>query len=392
MITVEEAKQLIEASVSPLAIKEVDVIDALDYFLAEHIVAPISIPSFDQSAMDGYAFCFEDVNQPITIVDEIAAGDVREVGSEEKGTAVRIFTGAKVPSGFDTVVMQELTSVSNNQLTVKDGGLKKGGNIRLKGSQIEKGDVGLEKGTKVTAAAVGFISALGYTKVKVYESPRVAIIATGNELVKPGNELKEGQIFESNTFMLQAALNKLMIEPEITVVEDDQELTQKAIEDAITNNELVLLSGGISVGDYDFVKESLENLGVEDVFYKIKQKPGKPLFFGKTNACYVFGLPGNPAAALSCFYQYAYPAINLMKGNRDAFLQKLTLPISGGLKKKEGRSVFYKGLTDFKTVTTLEGQGSDMLKSFSLANCLIYIQAETTLIHKNELVEVHLLP
>lgn len=392
MVTVEEAKELIEASVFPLAIKEVNVVEALDYFIAESIVAPISIPSFNQSAMDGYAFCFEDISQPMAVVDEIAAGDVREVGSEEKGTAVRIFTGAKVPSRYDTVVMQELTSVSDNQLTVNDEGLKKGGNIRLKGSQIEKGDVGLEKGTKITAAAVGFISALGYEKVKVYESPRVAIIATGNELVKPGNELKEGQIFESNTFMLQSALNKLNIEPTITVVEDDQEVTQSAIETAIANSDLVLLSGGISVGDYDFVKESLENLGVEDVFYKIKQKPGKPLFYGKTNSCYVFGLPGNPAAALSCFYQYAYPAINLMKGNSDAFLQKLILPISGELKKKEGRSVFYKGFTDFKAVTILEGQGSDMLKSFSLANCLIYIQAETTLIRENELVEVHLLP
>ena len=391
MISVEEAKELIKETVSPLTIKEVSVVDALDYFLAEPIIAPLSIPSFNQSAMDGYAFCFEDINQSITIVDEVAAGDVREIETE-KGTAVRIFTGAKVPAGYDTVVMQELTEVSNNQLTIKDEGLKMGGNIRLKGSQIEVGDVGLEEGTKITAAAVGFISALGYTTIKVYKSPRVAIIATGNELVKPGNELKEGQIYESNTFMLQAALNKLKIEPTITVVEDNQSVTQKAIEEAIQNNELVLLSGGISVGDYDYVKESLDNLGVEDVFYKIKQKPGKPLFYGKTSSCYVFGLPGNPAAALSCFYQYAYPAINLMKGSTDAFLQKIKLPITNQLKKKEGRSVFYKGFTDFKTVTLLEAQGSDMLKSFALANCFIYIPAKATLINEAEIVEVHLLP
>ncbi len=391
MISVEEAKKLIKESVLPLAVKEVDVVDALGYFLSESIIAPISIPSFNQSAMDGYAFCFEEVNQPLTIVEEVAAGDVREV-AVEKGNAVRIFTGAKVPSGYDTVVMQELTEVSTNQLTVKDQGLKKGGNIRLKASQIKKGDIGLEKGTKITAAGVGFISALGYTKVKVYESPRVAIIATGDELVKPGNELKEGQIFESNTFMLQAALNKLMITPTISVVEDNQKETQQAIAHAIQNNEMVLLSGGISVGDYDFVKESLENLGVEDVFYKIKQKPGKPLFFGKTNSCYVFGLPGNPAAALSCFYQYAYPAINLMKGNLAPFLPKINLSITKQLKKKEGRAVFYKGHTDFKSVTLLEAQGSDMLKSFAIANCFIYIQAEKTVINENELVEVHLLP
>jgi len=391
MISVEEAKELVSKSVVPLSIIEVDVVDALNFFLAEEIIAPLSIPSFNQSAMDGYAFCFEDINHPISVIDEVAAGDVRIVNAE-KGTAMRIFTGAKVPIGYDTVVMQELTEVSENQLSVKDEGLKLGGNIRLKGSQIEVGDVGLEKGTKITAAAVGFISALGYTKVKVYQSPKVAIIATGNELVKPGKELKEGQIYESNTFMLQAALKKMGIEPSITVVEDDQVATQNAIESEIKNSELVLLSGGISVGDYDYVKESLVNLGVEDVFYKIKQKPGKPLFFGKTNSCYVFGLPGNPAAALSCFYQYAYPAINLMIGNSTAFLQKFHLPITNELKKKEGRSVFYKGFTDFKTVTLLEGQGSDMLKSFALANCLIYIPAKTTLVVNAEKVEVHLLP
>jgi molybdopterin molybdotransferase len=390
MITVEEAKKLIEDNVLPLAIIELDVVDALDYFLAEDIVAPISIPSFNQSAMDGYAFCFEDINQSIKVVDEVAAGDTGAVKSE-KGSAVRIFTGAKVPTNYDTVVMQELTEVNNNKLTVKDGGLKLGGNIRLKGSQINTGDNALEKGTKITAATIGFVSALGYTKVKVYQSPKVAIIATGNELVKPGNELKEGQIYESNTFMLQAALNKLGIKPSITVVEDNQLATEKAIEVAISANEMVLLSGGISVGDYDFVKESLENLGVEDVFYKVKQKPGKPLFFGKTNSCYVFGLPGNPAAALSCFYQYANSAVNLMKGNKDAFLKKVNLPLTKELKKKEGRSVFYKGFTDFKTVDVLEGQGSDMLKSFALANCLVYIPAEKTSIAQNEIVEVHLL-
>lgn len=391
MISVEEAKERIKKSVLPLVVIEVNVINALDYFLAESIIAPISIPSFNQSAMDGYAFCYENLGQSITIVDEIAAGDVREV-TAEKGNAVRIFTGAKVPLGYDTVVMQELTEVKDNHLTVNDEGLKEGGNIRLKGSQIEIGEVALEKGTEITAAAVGFISALGFTKIKVYSSPRVAIIATGNELVKPGNDLKEGQIYESNTFMLQAALNKLMIVPTITVVEDNQAETQKAIEEALHNNDLVLLSGGISVGDYDYVKESLEKLDVEDVFYKVKQKPGKPLFFGKTSSCYIFGLPGNPAAALSCFYQYTYPVINLMKGTKNPFLPKLQLPIDKNLIKKEGRAVFYKGFTDFKSVTILEGQGSDMLKSFSLANCLIYVSAEKKNIEQNEIVEVHLLP
>jgi len=390
MISVKQAKELIKINVIPLSIIELNVIDSLDYFLAESIVAPISIPPFNQSAMDGYAFRYEEKNQPLRIADEVAAGDLREVNLESG--AVRIFTGAKIPEGFDTVVMQELTEVKDGFLKVKDDGLKYGGNVRLKGSQIEIGNVTLEKGTQITAAGIGYISALGLTKVKVYKLPRVAIIATGNELVKPGNELKEGQIFESNTFMLQAALNKLMIESTITVVEDNQLVTQNAIEEAIRNHDLVLLSGGISVGDYDFVKLSLEKLGVEDVFYKVKQKPGKPLFFGKTAGCYIFGLPGNPAAALSCFYQYAYPSIKLMMGGENVFLPKIKFPISKKLIKKEGRSVFYKAYTDYQSVTILDGQGSDMLKTFALANCFVYVSDEVEQINKNELVEVHLFP
>jgi molybdopterin molybdotransferase len=391
MITVEEAKNLIITNVKHLAIQEIDVIDSLGYYLAEQIIAPIYIPSFDQSAMDGYAFCYEDKDKSVEIIDEVAAGDTRQL-TVEKGKAVRIFTGSKIPKGADTVVMQELTVVNNNFLTINDTGLRLGGNIRVKGSQIKKGDIALDKGTKLTEAAIGFISALGLTKVKVYDLPKVAIIATGDELIKPGNELEEGQIFESNTFMLEAALNKLMIKPTITVVKDNQKETEKAIEQAINDNDLLLLSGGISVGDYDFVKESLENLGVKDVFYKIKQKPGKPLFFGKTNSCYVFALPGNPAAALSCFYQYTYPSINLMMGGSDVYLPRMKLPIAKQLIKKEGRSVFFKAFTDFNKVTVLEGQGSDMLKSFALANCFVYVQSEISFINQNELVEVHLFP
>jgi len=391
MISVEEAKELIKTNVFPLAIQEINVVDSLNHYLAEQIISAIAVPSFNQSAMDGYAFYFEDRNNPIEIIDEIAAGDTRTIHIK-KGEGVRIFTGAKIPSGVDTVVMQELTEVTNNQLIIKDNGLKQGGNVRLKGSQINKGDVALEKGTLLSAAAIGFISALGLTNVKIYQLPKVAIIATGNELVKPGNQLSEGQIYESNTFMLQAALNKLMIQPTVVVVKDNQKETEKAIQQALQNNDLVLLSGGISVGDYDFVKESLANLNVKEVFYKIKQKPGKPLFFGKTNSCYVFALPGNPAAALTCFYQYAYPSINLMIGGNELYLPCLKLPISQQLIKKEGRAIFYKAHTNFKIVTILEGQGSDMLKSFALANCFVYVKTEIELISKDELVDVYLLP
>ena len=389
MISVEQAKGLVNQNVFPLEIVEVSVSDALGFYLSEDIIAPISVPSFNQSAMDGYTFSYESIKEQLPIVEEVAAGDVRTV--ELKSTeAVRIFTGAKVPASCDTVVMQELTEVINNKLIVKDEGLKLGGNIRFKGSQIKEGDVALEKGTRITSAGVGFLSALGITRVKVHQLPKVTIIATGNELIKPGETLEEGQIYESNTFMLKAALNKINIESKVVLVEDDKESTQKVVSEALSNSELLLLSGGISVGDYDFVKEALEQNGVEEVFYKVKQKPGKPLYFGKTQSTYVFALPGNPAAALTCFYQYVCLAIDKMKGSQESNSYSLNLPISKDLVKKEGRSVFYKAFTDFKSVSILEGQGSDVLKSFALANCFIYVKPEISSIKKNEMVEVHL--
>jgi molybdopterin molybdotransferase len=391
MISVEEAKELVNNNVFPLGVKQVSVVNALDYYLAEAIIAPISVPSFNQSAMDGYAFSFENIDKKLPIVEEVAAGDIREI-EINSNEAVRIFTGSNVPSSCDTVVMQELTEIVDGKLIVKDIGLKLGGNIRTKGSQIKEGSIALEKGTQITAAAVGFLSTLGFTTVKVYESPKVTIIATGDELVKPGNKLKVGQIFESNTFMLQAALNKMNINPTIVLVKDSKEATQKAISTALTKSDLLLLSGGISVGDYDFVKEALEINSVEEVFYKVKQKPGKPLYFGKTKSCYVFALPGNPAAALTCFYQYVSVAINKMKGSQNSSLSQLNLPIDRELIKKEGRAVFYKAYTDFKTVTILEGQGSDILKSFSLANCFVYVKPEITSVNKNNIVEVQLIP
>lgn len=391
MITVNEAKTKVKSATNKLSITTQQVVDSQCFYLAEDVIAPVSIPLFNQSAMDGYAFRFEDMNTPLTIVDEIPAGDIREVNIS-KGEAVRIFTGSKVPASCDTVVMQELIELQDGKLIIKDEGLKFGGNVRNKGNQLKKGDVALKKGTAINAGSVGFLSALGLTSISVYQQPKTAIIATGSELIKPGQELKDGQIYESNTVMLEAALKKRGIIPSIHVVEDNKEATQQIISEALKTNDLVLLSGGISVGDYDFVKEALEYNGVEEVFYKIKQKPGKPLYFGKTASSYIFALPGNPAAALSCFYEYVSMAINIMVGNSQVDLPRISLPISKSYTKKTGRANFLKAFTDFKTVTPLDGQGSDALQAFSLSNCTIYIPAEVATINENEMVEVHLLP
>ncbi len=391
MITVQNAKELLTKNITVNDTINIDLPNALNYYLAENICSPIAIPLFNQSAMDGYAFKFSDIDKKLTIVNEIPAGDTRTIKIKQ-GEAVRIFTGAKVPDSCDTVVMQELTNIIDNKLIIEDTGLKLGGNVRKQGNQITKGTIALKKGTKITAGAIGFLSALGLTKVKVYQQPQVVIIATGSELIKPGNPLIEGQIYESNTFMLAAALHNINIKPKIVVVKDNQQATERAIKHALQNSNIILLSGGISVGDYDFVKAALTKNNVSEIFYKIKQKPGKPLYFGKTSTNYIFALPGNPAAALSCFYEYVVTAINIMIGSNQPALPKTNLPINTSYTKKIGRANFLKAYTDFKTVTLLDGQSSDALQSFATANCLIFIPQQNETIKKGEIVEVHLLP
>jgi molybdopterin molybdotransferase len=220
----------------------------------------------------------------------------------------------------------------------------------------------------------------------------VAVLATGSELVKPGKEVVEGQVYEANTFMLKAVLNSIGIEPQVTLLQDDLIETKNAIKNALQNFDVLILSGGISVGDYDFVKESLEENEVNQLFYKVKQKPGKPLYFGKKQNKLVFALPGNPGAALNCFYLYVLPALNIATGHPKPFLEQIQLPIGQPFKKKTGRANFLKAYSDGKTVNLLDGQGSDVLLSFSQSDCLVYLPEERESVQANELVDVILLP
>lgn len=391
MISVEEAKNLVLGNIDLQPKVQKRLISALNFYLAEDVLASICVPLFTQSAMDGYAFKYQDVNKKLTIVDTIPAGDVRTIEIKQ-GEAIRIFTGSKVPDSCDTVVMQELTVVDNNQLLVQDEGLKFGGNVRKKGNQIKEGDVALKKGTRINAAAIGFLATLGIEEVTVFDLPKITVIATGSELVGLGKPLKEGQIYESNTHMLNTAILQLGIESSIFVVKDDVATTEQKIKEALQTSNFLILSGGISVGDYDFVKESLLKNEVKEIFYKIKQKPGKPLFMGKKGKTVVFALPGNPAAALNCFYMYVLPAIQFSLGSKTPFLPKVKLPLSAKYVKKEGRAQFLKAQFNENSVELMMAQDSDALQSFALANGLVYISAEKITIEQNELVDVYLLP
>ncbi|MCB0466096.1 MAG: molybdopterin molybdotransferase MoeA [Aequorivita sp.] len=394
MISVDEAKKLIVERVSSLHPIKQEISKSLNQVLAEDVLSLIDYPPFDQSAMDGFAICHSDIleQKEIQIIGEAPAGKPFQ-GKISAGQSVQIFTGAKVPEGADTVIIQERVLKENGKIASDGSPLPKGANIRKKGFQIKKGDVALEHGAVLNPGAIGFLAGLGIPSITVFPKPKVSIIVTGNELQKPGIPLKDGQIYESNSFALIAALASMTIEvTKILTIGDTKNTTKKSLASPIENSDIVLVSGGISVGKYDFVGECLHELEVENIFYKIAQKPGKPLFFGKKSNCLIFGLPGNPASVMSCFYEYVYPSLRIMQGFKDAFLKTAKLRISSNYEKREGISLFLKGKTKETEVEILEGQESSNVGSFALADCLVYLPAKKGSVQAGETVEVHLLP
>jgi len=390
MISVSTALSIISKISYLPNIKTIPLKETNGLLLGEDIISPIHMPPFRQSAMDGYALLLHNKNS-YQIIGEVKAGDSNNF-TLRPGQGVRIFTGARVPDNADTVVIQEKVSRTGDSITI-DGPINKNQNIRPVGEQIKKESTALTKGTKLTPAGIGFLAGLGVSNVKIYTAPRVGIITTGNELIPPGSELKEGKIYESNSLQLEAVLTQCNIK-EITqyIVQDEYESTKETIRQSIDNNDLVLISGGISVGDYDFVKEALSELHTEELFYKIKQKPGKPLFFGTNNKTMIFALPGNPASSLSCFYIYVLPIIQKMMGVNSIGLTRTSKSITTDFIKKGDRAQFLKAKVSEETVEILEGQSSAMLYTYAIANALVYIPEDMNKIEKGDLVETILLP
>jgi molybdopterin molybdotransferase len=392
MITVEEAKQLLFASVRKSRIVKTDLIEAAGCVLAEDIFSPLDLPSFNQSAMDGYAVSSDEKNKnQFKVVGEIKAGDSISIHLK-KGEAVRIYTGAMVPETADAIVIREKAEQVNGSIHIQDD-FKTGNCIRVKGSQIKKSELALKQGTILNPAAIGFLASIGIDKIKIYKKPDVSIVVTGNEIMKPGSVLNEGQIFESNSFSLHAALKQMQINPDnIFTANDEKAELKNKIQKCIEASDIVIITGGISVGKYDLVNETLNELNVETIFYKVAQKPGKPFLFGKLDEKIIFALPGNPAAVLVCFYEYAYPSVRTIQGFENCSLPSLRLKITNDIFKKEDRALFLRGKKTGNEVLPLEKQDSNMLGSFAEADCLIYIEGEKEIVHRGEEVEVHLLP
>ncbi|KQO25008.1 molybdenum cofactor biosynthesis protein [Flavobacterium sp. Leaf82] len=384
MIQVAEALSIIEENSTRMPVQKIQVNKSLGYILAETIYSPIAMPPFRQSAMDGYAFIHSERHQ-YDIVGISQAGDHSKTELKENQT-VRIFTGAHVPDNADTVVMQEHVMANENSILITRMP-EKHTNVRKKGEQIGEGEIVFDANTLITPAAIGFLACLGITEIEVYKKPKVAILVTGNELVEPGKKLSKGKIYESNSVMLQAGLQTIGIKKtKVYKVKDNLKATKKALKEILKKYDIVLISGGISVGDYDFVKEALLENEVQQLFYKINQKPGKPMFFGSKNETLVFALPGNPASSLTNFYIYVYPAIKNRMGFSDIHLKKMLRKLNDPVTNTTGKTLFLKALYDETNVTVLEGQSSAMLNTFAIANSLLVVPHDVETIKKGQLV------
>ena len=385
MISIQEAKEKVLAQEVFRVTLELPLLKALGFHLAESITATINLPSFDNSAMDGYAVC--GYGETYNIKGEVAAGETASF-QLNAGEAMRIFTGGRIPENTTAVIMQEKTAASGKLLNVYDE-VVKGKNIRKKGEELKIGDIVFESGQKITPATVGTISSLGISHVPIFQKPKVGIITTGNELIAAGTPLKEGQIYESNGATLEAALSNYGFDCHLrTQIKDDFDAIKWGIGEALEQTDVLLLSGGISVGDYDFVKQALEENGVEELFYKVAQKPGKPLYFGRRADVFVFALPGNPASALTCFYMYVLPLLLKLKGEKSQGLLKLSLPLAHEYVMKSDRPTFFKANIADGKVSLMHGQGSNMLHSLALGNALAFLDKQK-LFEEGELVECY---
>jgi molybdopterin molybdotransferase len=394
MVSVEDAQAMVHAEVESMSAATFSLRDAAGLILAEDLYSVMDFPPFDQSSMDGFAFRLQDwlESGTLNIRGEMQAGSSETISLLAK-QAVRIFTGAPLPSGADVVVMQEKANSVDGKLSLIDPAIKRGQHVRLRGSEIRAGELALSQGSWLHPGAVGYLAGLGIDQVRAIARPRIALLITGDEMQAPGKSLDPGQVFESNSFSLQAALEAMHLRAmSVQRVRDDPEQTHWALAEALNSADLVLLTGGISAGDYDFVLQAAEACGVRQLFHGVRQKPGKPLYFGKKDNKCVFGLPGNPASVLTCFYEYVQPALERMQGILPNGLPKGRANLTHSYAKPRGLTHFLKARASGEWVTPLDGQESYRMRPFAAANCLIRIGEEVTQCLSGETVEVHFLP
>lgn len=362
--------------------------------LAADVTSMLDVPPHDNSAMDGYALQAVDLQQTdiLTMIGSSFAGHPFN-GALNEGQCVRIMTGATIPNGADTVIMQERTESDGEQIRFSAKPAA-GSCIRRRGEDIGKGDVILAKGRKINAADIGLLASLGTKTVEVYRKVKVALFSTGDELKSPGQPLEFGDIYESNRYTITAMLEQLGAQViDYGIIADDKHKITTVFEQANEEADIVVSSGGVSVGEADYTKEILEQQGTIG-FWKLAIKPGKPFAFGKLSDSFFVGLPGNPVSAMVTFHQLAVPFIRRVSGQQQAQNPRFMVPSSCKINKRSGRTDFQRGIFSVEngvpSVCTTGSQGSGILRSMSRANCYIILEQQRESVAEGDLVCVEL--
>ncbi len=393
-MSVAQARLFIKQFLSPVREAEtLPIRESLGRALAADIVSPSNVPNHNNSAMDGFAFKFSANIKTLKIIGTAYAGQPF-MDNLNAGECVKIMTGAMIPAGADTVVMQERIAIKSDRITLLEE-TKQGANVRLAGEDLRVGQTVLTKGHIMKPADLGLVASLGIAEVPVYRKLKVAFFSTGDELVGVGKSLQEGQIYDSNRYTLYGMLTRLGTEiSDLDNVPDDPVQLEATLLQAAQNNDVVITSGGVSVGEADYMKALLAKHG-QVLFWKMNMKPGRPLAYGKIASAHYFGLPGNPVSAMVTFYQFVREALLMLQGAAAKPLPMLMVECTEPIKKATGRTEFQRGVlydeAGIWKVKPTGSQGSGILSSMSAANCFIVMDEATGNCAAGELVKVQVL-
>ncbi|MBT5407208.1 MAG: molybdopterin molybdotransferase MoeA [Gammaproteobacteria bacterium] len=390
---VTAVKQILKSIAKIKESETINIMDSLGRVSSKNIKSSIDIPSFRNSAMDGYAVNIKNLEKnEYTLVEQgiSLAGQPYIKKLKNQGT-VRVMTGAVIPDNSDAVIMKEMTDLKDNMISFPKL-MQKNQNIRNIGEDIKKGATVIKKGRQINYVDLGILSSLGIAKIDVVRKPVVSFFSTGDELVSINQKLKKGQIYDSNRYLLFGLLNELPVQiKDMGVVKDDERILVKKLQECSKISDIVITTGGVSVGDADYIKSALKVVGKVN-FWKIAIKPGRPLAYGKINNASFFGLPGNPVSAAVTFQIFIIPAIRRMLQMTTSSKLTLNAIVKSNLSKKKGRVEYKRGLLEQKDgvyiVNTTGLQGSNILSSLSKANCYIRLSSETNNINKGDIVEV----
>jgi len=402
MISVNDAQSIIQKNIFELKSESVDLSSSSGKILSNNIKAKFPLPSFDNSAMDGFAVRSSDTfgaTRTSTVslknIDESSAGSPSDL-ILKKGECIQCMTGAKIPKGADAIIMVEDTSGFSNDKNVQIMiEVKRGQHIRKMGEEINEGDILIEKGTIITTSEIGVCASFGYSELAVSKKPKVAIFATGNELIEPGKDLKEGEIYNSNLFLfadlVKKAGSKILMR---NVIKDDKSSLKSFLLEALETCDVIISSGGVSMGRYDYVREVFIDLGVKEHFWKVAQKPGKPFFFGTNNQSLIFGLPGNPVSSYIGFMIWVWPVLKQLMGSLKDDSTKGILSEPFPLEKFKQRYLFGQswienGELRCKASTKI---GSHMLSSALEANCILSAIKGEGFLKPGDFIDVTMLP